>query len=166
MRRGFLCLAAVAVLLLTACGSSGGSSTTTTQQGKRLTQALYRAQVAIFKREATKAQSDVAQGLQAKTVAELKQRIDKFAAETQRLGDKIAALNPPKDAEAANTQLAQGLHDISAGTRDVSSQIANLKSVGTAIAYIEHAKRPKKGGLEVQKAIAKLQKLGYTTDTG
>ena len=153
------------VLLLAACGSSGGStSTTTTQQKQRLTAALYRAQIAIVKREAAKAQSDVSQGLQAKSVPELKQRIDAFAAATQRIADRLTALNPPQNAEAANAQLAQGLQDIAAGTRGASAKIANLKSVGAAIAYIEHSNGPAKGSREVSKALATLQKLGYTTD--
>ena len=163
MRRGALFIAPFLVLLLAACGSSGGSSSTTTQQ-KQLTPALYRAQIAIVKREAAKAQNDVSQGLQAKNVAELKQRIDAFAAATQRIGDQVAALNPPDDAKDANAQLAQGLQDIAAGTRAASAKIANLKSVGVAIAYIEHAKDPVKGSREVSKAIATLVKLGYTTD--
>jgi len=165
VRRGILVIAPFLALLLAACGSSGGSGNSTSTQQKRLTPALYRAQVAIIKREADKAQTDVAQGLQAKSVTELKQRIDAFAAATQRIGDEVAALNPPQNAAAANAQLAQGLHDIATGTSAVSSKIANLKSVGAAIAYIEHAKGPVKGGREVSKALTTLQKLGYTTGT-
>ena len=163
MRRGALFIAPLVVLLLAACGSSGGSNSTTTQP-PRLTEALYRAQVAIVKREAAKAQSDVSQGLQAKSVPELKQRIDAFAAATQRIADRLTALNPPQNAEAANAKMAQGFHDISAGTRAASAKIAKLKSVGIAIAYLEHSKGPVKGSREVTKALAKLQKLGYTTD--
>jgi hypothetical protein len=154
------------VLLLAACGSSGGSNSTTQQQQQRLTPALYRAQIAKIKREAAQAQSDVSQGLGAKNVSALKQKIDEFAAATQRIGGEVAALNPPQNAEAANAQLAQGLQDIAAGTRGASSKIANLKSVGAAIAYLEHSKGPAKGSREVTKALATLQKLGYTTGTG
>jgi hypothetical protein len=163
VRRGALVIAPLLVLLLAACGSSGGN-TTTTQQQKRLTAALYRAQLVQVKRAAAKAQSDVSQGLGAKNVPELKQKIDEFAAATQAIGDKVAALNPPVNAEAANAQLAQGLQDIAAGTREASAKIAKLKSVGIAIAYLEHSKGPVKGSHEVSKALATLQKLGYTTD--
>jgi predicted transcriptional regulator len=163
VRRGILVIAPFVVLLLAACGSSGGSNSTTQQQ-QRLTPALYRAQVAKIKREAAQAQSDVSQGLGAKNVSDLKQKIDDFASATQRIGDEVAALNPPQNAAAANAQLAQGLQDIAAGTRAASSKIANLKSVGAAIAYLEHSKGPAKGSREVSKALATLQKLGYTTD--
>jgi hypothetical protein len=163
VRRGILVIAPFVVLLLAACGSSGGSNSTTQQQ-QRLTPALYRAQVAKIKREAAQAQSDVSQGLGAKNVSDLKQKIDDFASATQRIGDEVAALNPPQNAAAANAQLAQGMQDIAAGTRAASSKIANLKSVGAAIAYLEHSKGPAKGSREVSKALATLQKLGYTTD--
>ncbi len=162
VRRGALVIAPFVVLLLAACGSSGGSNSTTQQQ-QRLTPALYRAQIAKIKRDAAKAQSDVSQGLGAKNVSALKQKIDAFAAATQSIGDEVAALNPPQNAAAANTQLAQGLHDIAAGTRTASAKIANLTSVGAAIAYLEHSQGPVKGSREVSKALATLQRLGYTT---
>ena len=148
VRGAFVSIAAVAALLLAGCGGSGGSNSTTQQQ--RLTPALYRAQIAIVKREAAKAQSDVSQGLGAKNVPELKQRIDAFAAATQHIADKVASLNPPQNAEAANTQLAQGLHAIAAGTRAARARRSRtLKSVGAAIAYLEHSKGPVKGSREV-----------------
>src|SRR5207249_3330753 len=122
VRGGIACIAAVAVLLLAACGGGGGGGTTTTQ----LSPTAYRAAIAKVKTEAAKAQSDVGQGLQAKTPDELKQRVDAFAAATQRIGDEVAALKPPENAIAANTELAQGLHDIAAGTRAASAKIAKL----------------------------------------
>ena len=159
MRRGIVCIAALAVLLLPACGGGGGGTTTTT----RLTAAAYRAKIANVKAEAANAQNDVAKGLQAKTVAELKQRIDDFAAATQRIGDEVASLNPPQNAEAANSQLAQGLHEIADATRAASDKIATLKNPQAAIAYLRHAQGPAKGAQEVGTALATLQKLGYTT---
>jgi hypothetical protein len=159
VRRGVLCIAALAVLLLAACGSSGGGTSTPT----RLSAAAYRAKIAKIKVEAAGAQADVEKGLQAKTVGELKQRIDAFAAATQRIGDEVGELNPPQNAEAANSQLAQGLHDIAAGTRDASGKIATMKTVQAAISYLRSAPGPVKGSREVGDALATLQKLGYTT---
>jgi hypothetical protein len=157
VRGGILCFAALAALLLAACGgSSGGGST-------QLSPAQYRAHIAKIKVEAAKAQADVGKGLQAKSVGELKQRVDAFAAATQRIGDEVAALKPPQNAQAANSQLAQGLHDIAAGVRDASGKIATLKTVQAAIASLQHAQGPVKGSREVGESLATLQKLGYTT---
>ena len=160
MRGGILCIAALAVLLLAACGGSSGGTTTTPT---RLSFAAYRAKLTKIKVEAAKAQSDVGKGLQAKSVPELKQRVDQFAADTQRIGDEVAQLKPPQAAEAANTQLAQGLHDIAAGTRAASTKIATMKTVQAAITYLEHSKGPVQGSREVTSALAKLKTLGYTT---
>jgi hypothetical protein len=159
VRGGILCIAAFAVLLLAACGGSGGGSSTQQQ----LSPAQYRAHIAKIKVEAAKAQTDVGQGLQAKSVDELKQRVDAFAAATQRIGDEVAALKPPQNAAAANSQLAQGLHDIAAGVRDASGKIATMKTVQAAISYLQNAQGPVKGSREVGEALATLQKLGYTT---
>jgi len=159
VRGGILCIAALAVLLLAACGGSGGGNTTTT----RLSAAAYRAKLAKVKVEAAGAQADVGKGLQAKTVGELKQRIDAFAAATHRIGDEVAALTPPENAEVANTKLAQGLHDIADATRAASEKIATMKTPQAGISYLQNAPGPVKGSREVSSALATLQKLGYTT---
>jgi predicted transcriptional regulator len=158
VRRGIACIAALAVLLLAACGGSGGGTTTT-----QLSPAAYRAAIAKVKTEAAKAQTDVGKGLQAKTPDELKQRIDEFAAATQRIGDEVAALKPPANAISANTELAEGLHDIAAGTRAASAKIAQLKTAKAGIAYLRHIKGPAKGAREVGSALAELQRLGYAS---
>jgi len=158
VRGGIACIAAVAVLLLAACGGGGGGGSTT-----QLSPTAYRAAIAKVKTEAAKAQSDVGQGLHAKTPEQLKQRVDAFAAATQRIGDEVAALKPPENAIAANTELAQGLRDIAAGTRAASAKIAKLKTAKAGISYLEHSKGPVKGSHEVSSALAELQKLGYTT---
>ena len=163
MRGGIPCIAALAVLLLAACGSSGGSGTTTQPQGQRLSAAQYRAKLAKVKVEAAGAQAHVGTGLEAKTVDQLRKTVDRFAADTQRIGDEGAALNPPQNAEAANTQLAQGLRDIAAATRAASAKIATMKTAKEGIAYLVHSKGPVQGSREVSKALATLQKLGYTT---
>ncbi len=163
MRRGILFIAPLVVLLLTACGSSGGGTST---QQTQLTAAQYRAHIAKVRTEAAKAQADVGKGLQAKSVTELKQRVDAFAAATQRIGDELAALNPPTDARPANTELAKGLKDIAAGTRAASAKIAGMKTVQEAISYLQHSQGPIKGSHEVTEALTELQKLGFATANG
>jgi hypothetical protein len=164
VRGGILCIAAVAVLLLAACGSSGGGGTSgTTSSGTQLSAAQYRAQIAKIKVEAASAQAHVGTGLQAKSVDDLKKTVDTFAAATQRIGDEVAALNPPSNAEAANAKLAQGLHDVAAGTRVASAKVATMKTVQEAISYLEHTQGPVKGSKEVSAALAKLKAFGYTT---
>ena len=160
MRGGVLCIAAVAVLLLPACGGSGGGGSTQQQQ---LSAAAYRAKIAKIRGEAADAQTRVAEGLQAKTVGELKQRVDEFAATTQRIGDEVAALTPPANAVPANTELAQGLHDIAAATRAASAKIATMKTVQEAVSSLRQSHGPVKGSHEVVNALLELKKLGYTT---
>jgi hypothetical protein len=159
VRGGIACIAAFAVLLLAACGGSGGGATT------QLSPAAYRAAIAKVRTEATKAQTDVGQGLQAKTPDELKQTVDAFAAATQRIGDEVAALKPPENAIAPNTEFAQGFHDIAAATRAASAKIAKLKTAQAGISYLRHSKGPAKGAREVGSALAQLQKLGYAGPT-
>jgi hypothetical protein len=147
-----LCFAACAVLLLAACGG-----------GSRLSQDAYRTKLAQVKQEAASAQASVAKGLQAKTLAELRGRLDAFAESTQRIGDEVANFKPPQNAEAANTELADGLHETARATRDASKQITSLHTPREAIGYLEHSALNKKGARQVDEALTKLRQLGYTS---
>jgi hypothetical protein len=142
------------VLLLAACG--GGSSS-------RLSASAYRARITQINQEAANAESNVALGLQAKTLAELRQRLDEFTMSTQRIGDEVAKLKPPQNAEAANTELAAGMHETARATRALSTAVAGLHTAQEAIAYIEHRPNNAKGAHEVNEAFAKLKQLGYTS---
>ena len=152
MRGVALCIAACAVLLLAACGG-----------GSRLSQDAYRTKLAQVKQEAASAQASVAKGLQAKTLAELRGRLDAFAESTQRIGDEVANFKPPQNAEAANTELADGLHETARATSDASKQITSLHTPREAISYLEHSPLNKKGARQVDEALSRLQQLGYTS---
>jgi len=149
-----LCVAACAVLLLAACGGGGDS---------RLSQSAYRAKLAQIKQEAASAQASVAKGLQAKTLAELRGRLDAFAETTQRIGDEVGKLKPPENADAANTELADGLRETARATREASKQITGLHTPREAISYLEHSPLNKKGAKQVDEALTRLKQLGYTT---
>ena len=152
MRGGVLCIAALAVLLLAACGGASSS---------RLSAAQYRAKMTKINAEAAGAVSNVARGLQAQSLAELRQRLDAFSAETQRIGDEVAKLEPPQNAEAANTELVQGMHETARATHTQSGKIAGLHTAQEAIAYLQTTAGNQKGAHDVNEAFAKLRKLGY-----
>jgi hypothetical protein len=155
--RGAIVITAAAVLLLAACGGSGNSG------DSRLSASAYRTQLAQIKQEAAAAQASVARGLQAKTLAELRGRLDAFADTTQRIGDEVAKLKAPANAETANTELADGLHETARATRDASKAVAALHTPREAISYLEHQPSNAKGARQVDEALATLKKLGYTT---
>jgi type VI protein secretion system component VasK len=157
VRGRILCIAALAALLLAGCGGSGGGG------GSRLSANAYRAKLTQIKQEAATAQANVAKGLQAKSLSELRQRLDTFANDTQRIGDEVAKLNPPQNADAANTELAAGLDETARATRAASKNVAGLHTPTEAIAYLEHSPANAKGAHQVDEALAKLKKLGYTS---
>jgi hypothetical protein len=142
---------ALLVALVAGCGGSN-----------RLSQSAYRARLATIGREANSAQAAVEQGLHAKSVAELRRRLSSFAGATQKLGDEVAALKPPKNAEAANALLARGEHDTASATRAVLPHLAKLKSVKAALSLLNKSQGNAKGGRELDQALAELKKLGYT----
>lgn len=141
------------LLLLALVAGCGGSS--------RLSPSAYRTKLAAIGREAKQAQAQVEQGLHAKSVAELRTRLSSFASAAQKLGDEVAALKPPKNAEAANILLARSEHDTASATRAVLPQLAKLKSVKAALRLLNKSQGNAKGGRELDQALTELKKLGY-----
>jgi hypothetical protein len=145
---------AFACTLLAGCGGSS-----------RLSASAYRTRLATIAKEADKAQTNVEKGLTAKSVAELQARLKAFATAEDRLGDEVNRLKPPKDAEAANAELARGEHDTAAAVRSALPTLAKLTSPKAAIGFLSKSLAQPKGGREVDQALAQLKKLGYTKGT-
>lgn len=146
------------VLLASACGGSGNGG------GDRLSASAYRAKLKTIAKESDTAQHGLETLLttefQTKTSAQVAKVLSTFAAAEKRIGDQVAALNPPQDAEAANTELAKGLRDTDSEVRAVIPKIEQLPSASAGIAYL-HKQPPTNGGRELDSALAKLKKLGY-----
>jgi hypothetical protein len=141
-------------VLVAGCGGSSG--------GGRLSANDYRTRLAAVSHEADQAQSQVEQGLHAKTVAALRARLETFAAASQKLGNEVAALKPPENATAANAELAKGEQDTAISTRAVLPKLAHLKSVKAALTYLQQSQGNAKGGHELDDSLTKLKQLGYT----
>ncbi len=142
---------ALVCALLAGCGGSS-----------RLSRSAYRARLATIGKEADKAQADVEKGLTARSLAGLQARLKAFATAEDRLGDEVSRLKPPKDAEAANAELARGEHDTAAAVRSALPKLATFTSPKAAIAFLSKGLAQPKGGHEVDHALAQLKKLGYT----
>ena len=72
----------------------------------------------------------------------------------------MAAINPPTNAESANTELAKGQRDTASEIQALRPKIRKMTSAQAAIAYL--SKKPTtKGGQEIDQALAKLKQLGY-----
>jgi len=163
-----------AAVFLGACGSSKKSNTsvsstsapTTTAavalSSGPLTAAQYKAKLAEFSRREDKVHGlvDKVMGAKKKTVLAIRVVLTVFANDQQSFGDQVAAITPPNDAKAANALLARGAHDTATELRPLLAKLANVKSVNAAMALI--SKGAPKGGAEVDRALGKLKKLGYT----
>ena len=78
------------------------------------------------------------------------------------MGDEVAALKPPRSAEAANALLARGEHDTASATIAVLPQLAKLKSVKAALSFLNKSHGNGKGGRELDQALAELKTIGFT----
>ena len=100
---------------------------------------------------------------QATSLSEPRQRLEDFATATSKIGDEVAKLNPPQNAEAANTELADGLHETGRATRAASEQISKFHSTQEAISYLQRSSADRKGAHQVDEALTRLKQRGYTS---
>jgi hypothetical protein len=148
------------VLLVSACGSSSGGGGTGGTSNSRLSASAYRAHLKTIAKESNTAQHAVEKGFQATSVPKLVTVLTAFGAAEKRIGDQVAALNPPTNAAAANTELAKGQDDTASEVQALLPKIKKMPSAKAAIAYLSK-KSTTKGGHEVDQALAKLKQLGY-----
>jgi hypothetical protein len=141
------------VLLTSGCGGGGGGS-------DQLSPNAYRAQLRTIANESDSPEHAVEKGLQATSVPQLVKVLGTFSATEKRIGDQVAALKAPKNAEAANTELATGQRDTASEVHAVLPKVKELTSTKAAIAYLGKLTTTK-GGREVDDALAKLKQLGY-----
>ena len=148
------------VLLVSACGSSSGGGGIGGTSNSSLSASAYRAHLQTIAKESNTAQHAVEKGFQAASVPKLVTVLTAFGVEERRIGDQVAALNPPTNAKAANSELAKGEHDTASEIKALLPKIKQMPSAKAAIAYLSK-KSTTKGGHEVDQALAKLKQLGY-----
>jgi len=145
------------VLLVSACGSGGGG---TSGGSSSLSASAYRAHLKTIAKESNTAQHAVEKGFRASSVPQLVTVLTAFGTTEKRISDEVAALNPPTNAEVANTELAKGQQDTASEIQALLPKIRKMPSAQAAIAYLSK-KSTTKGGHEIDQALAKLKQLGY-----
>jgi hypothetical protein len=146
-----LTLTLASAVALSACGGGGG----------RLSASDYKKQLAALDRQDTKVHASVDNLPHAKSVAQMKAGLAAFAAGEQRIGAQVAALKPPKDAAAANAQLAKGFTDSASEMKHVLTALQPAKTPQQALQIIGRMGSTTKGGKELDSALTQLKKLGY-----
>jgi hypothetical protein len=149
-------LAAASVFLAVLCPLFVGCG------GKdRLSASEYKAKLGALETREEKTHANVEKALAAKTVAEIKARVAAFAQAEQRLGTDLADLKPPKDAEAANDQLARGAHELADAIRAAVTELDSVTKPKAAIDLLNKRLGGAKGAQDIDAALAALKKKGY-----
>jgi hypothetical protein len=143
---------ALALLCVLVAGCGGGG---------RLSRGEYRARLAELAGESNAAQANAQHALEARNIGDLQSRLREFADAEDRIGDKVDHLKPPKDAEAANAELARGFHDTASEIRDAVPGLSKFSLPVFAIRSLRSLANSN-GSREVDEGLAKLKKLGYT----
>ena len=147
--KSLLPIAAAAVILATACGGSN-----------RLSADAYRAKLHAINGEVSKAEGQAQVTIvKARSVDEIVGALTQVARAHDRIGDEVAALKPPKNADAANDLFVRGSHDLASEIRAVLPRLSSLKSPRQAQAYLGRL-GDAKGGKELDRAIAEWKQNG------
>jgi DNA-binding SARP family transcriptional activator len=153
---------------LPACG--GGVGGTGGSTSSRRSASAYRAQLQKTVKEAVAASYAAAKGLQASSVRQLVTVLTAEATSFKRMGAEVAALNPPTELEAANTEFGKGMRDRAAEIDALLPKINNMPSAQAAHAYIRKIATewlsegsPGEAYREMSQAAVELTQLGYIT---
>jgi hypothetical protein len=153
-RTPVIALSIAAALAVTACGGSSH---------KTLSAAQYKAKLAALDRQDSTAHKSFDSLPRAKSVGAMRAGLVTFASAQAKLGDEVAALEPPANAAAANTALAKAFHDTGSEMRHVAALLAPAKTTKQALQTIQRVGPTLRSGRELDAALTRLKKLGYTS---
>jgi len=142
---------------LAACGSDGSSS-----GPSRLTATQYKQRLRAVSHREDRAHAALERAFRAKSATEIRRILSAFAADQQTVGAQLAALTPPQNAKTANAQLAGGFRATAAAIRRLMPRLAKAKTPKAEISLMMSAQGPQRAGHQVDAALTRLKKLGYT----
>jgi hypothetical protein len=153
MRRlALLSLLFGASLSAAACGGSG-----------RLSKDEYRSKLKALDAKVSKGEAAVRSAITpTATVAQIRAALNRFADVDKQVGDEVAKLKPPKEAEDANALLARGFRDLATETKGVAAKLSSVKSPAAALALVQRAGTSFQGAKELDQAVSELKKLGLS----
>lgn len=159
------------VLVLYACVSVAACSSSTTPEAppagtsgssSPLSAAAYMHVLKQIAAEEGRAQHAVQAAFHARTAAQVRSALTAFADDQQRVAGELNSTVPPPNAQAANAALAHAFADNAAATRQVAQQTAHAATAKAALRIIQGATSAQRSGREIDAALARLRKLGYT----
>jgi len=158
--------AASLVVLTAACGSSGSSPSGTPisrTTSPPLGAAAYRSALHQVAMEENAAQHQVQRAFHAHTVAEVRATLTAFAADQREAAQRVAAITPPANASTANAQLAHAFSDNAVAIDALLTRLGAATTVKQALHAIQNDRQAQQVGHEIDSALSKLHKLGYTS---
>ena len=155
-RRSLLLGMTFAAAIVVGCGGGGGTTTA-------LSKSEYDAQLSAENQKVGQGTQTLRLALESpsRTAAEVASGLESFADVLQGVGNDVAALEPPANAQSANQLLAKGFHDEATDTRQLADKASAAKSGPEAMALLNNA-GTSAGGKEVDRAVKHLHALGYS----
>lgn len=154
-----------ACTLPAACSSSGGSTgpqSSPPGSPPRLSTAAYKHELKQIAQEESRAQHAVQAAFHAKTATAVRDALSAFADDQQQVSDELSSVVPPANAQSANAALAHAFADNATATRAVVRQLAGATTAKAALDIIQGATGAQRSGREIDAALGRLRKLGYT----
>lgn len=125
--------------------------------------AAYRGALHQIATEEATAQHKVQRAFSARTATQVRSALRGFASDQHKVSAELTALIPPPNAASANAALARAFSDNSQATTEALRRTSSATSAKQALAIIQRDRAAQKAGREIDAALARLKKLGYTS---
>jgi hypothetical protein len=169
MSRRLLITSAIAtgsIAVITGCSSSGSAPASTgapPAASRPLSTPAYKLQLHAVAVQESQAQQSVQAAFRAKSVAKIRTLLSTFATDQSSAAQRLEGLTPPPNAAVANAQLAKAFNDNAAAIQTLIAKLAHAKTPKQALQIVQGDKAAQRVGGEIDAALNKLKKLGYTT---
>jgi hypothetical protein len=147
------------------CSSAGGTPGATAPRSaaaQPMSAQAYRHLLQSVSHQEDAAHRAVDHLLHATKVTVMRKGFLDFAADQQRVSEELSSVTPPRDATEANAALARALADNAGAVRQVAAQLAHAHTPKQAMTIVSSARGAQRAGQEIDAAVGRLRKLGYT----
>jgi hypothetical protein len=167
LRRLATGLAVVPALIASACSSTSSPTAPPPHVGgatpASVSAAAYRTALHRVALEENAAQHKVQAAFHARTVSQVRTALATFSVDQRHAAQQIAAVSPPANAVTANAELARAFNDNAVAINAILKRIARAKNVKQALGIVQNDQQAQRVGHEIDTALNKLRKLGYTS---
>ena len=151
--------------MVAGCSSAGSTPPPASPSAARhhaMSPSAYRQFLRTMSSREDRAHRGIDRALHSDSVTAMRKGFLDFAADQQHVSEELSSITPPGDAARANAALAQAFVANAAAMRRAASVVVHAHTPKAALASVMSAKGLQRAGQEIDAALGRLRRLGYT----